>query len=168
MNTPQQGAGPQQGTGAQQPHPQASTDGAPAASGNHTEPGNHTAPGTSAEPVVFDVGKRAVKMFLLGGGICAFIGIMAIYSGLTGHVSGTSGTPAVIIGALFLVPALLFAASWRMMTRPRKFILDGGGITWDDPKGAPWSVRWDELAHVEITYTTKQLRAQGGGVTTQR
>lgn len=161
MNTPLQGADPQR-TGAQEPHPQASTDGTSAA------PGNHAAPGTSAEPIVLDVGKRAVKLFSLGGGICAVVGLLGIYSGLTGHVSGTSGTPAVIIGALFLVPALFFAACWRMLTRPRKLVLDGSGITWDDPRGAPWSVRWDELGRVEITCKTKQLRAPGGGITTRR
>ena len=153
MSTPQQGADPQQGTGAQEPRPQSSTDGTSAAPGNH-------AAGTSAEPVVLDVGKRAVKLFSLGGGVCALIGPLGIYSGLTGHVSGTSGTPAVIIGALFLLPALFVVASWRMLTRPRKFVLDATGITWDDPKGSPWSVRWDELGHVAVAAKTRQVRPQ--------
>ena len=116
---------------------------------------------------MFDLGKRAFRFFLLCGPLCALIGGLSIYSGLTGHVEGSSGTPAVVIGALFLLPALVIALSWRMMTRPRKFVLDAAGITWDDPRGRPWSVRWDELAHVEITYTMKQLRIQGG-FTTQR
>jgi hypothetical protein len=79
------------------------------------------------------------------------VGLIALYAGLAGEVDGGGEVAAVVIGVLFLLPALLVVAFARQVFRPRKLVLEPGGVRWDDPRGNPWAVAWPELAAVVIS-----------------
>jgi hypothetical protein len=106
-------------------------------------------PATS--PVVIDVGQTAGLQAVIGSAVAGAIGLLAIVAGLTGEVDGGGEVVAVIIGVLFLLPAVLTIAFGKLVFRPRKLVFEPGGIRWDDPRGSPWAVAWPELAAVSIS-----------------
>lgn len=115
-------------------------------------------PATAAGPVEIDLGSRARRTIAVGAVVSGGIGLVAVYSALTGGVEGGTGTAvaAGIIGGIFLLIGLLPVVTWRTAARPRKLVLSHDGIRMDDPRGAPWTVAWDELAAVAISRTEKR------------
>lgn len=116
--------------------------------------------GPGGPPVVLDVGKTDGRKVIIGSIVAGSIGLIAIISGLVGAVDGGSGAAiaAIVIGALFLLPAVFTIARRDKVFRPRKLILEPGGVRWDDPHGAPWAVPWSELAAVAISkHSPKQV-----------
>jgi hypothetical protein len=101
--------------------------------------------------VVIDIGQTAGRQAGVGAGVAGAVGLIAIYAGLAGEVDGGGEVAAVVIGVLFLLPALLVVAFAKQVFRPRKLVIEPGGIRWDDPQGLPWAVAWPELAAVSIS-----------------
>ncbi|MEO3868693.1 hypothetical protein ABGB18_07680 [Nonomuraea sp. B12E4] len=109
-------------------------------------------------PVVIDVARDARVKALVGGSVAGVIGIITLFSALTGQVTGGSGTVAVsaVLGLLFLGIGLLPLIAWRKISRPRRLVFDGFGVRWDDPQGRPWAAGWAELAGVGISRTRQR------------
>ncbi|MFC5834196.1 hypothetical protein [Nonomuraea insulae] len=109
-------------------------------------------------PVVIDVGGDAKVKALIGGSIAGLIGLISIFSGLTGQVTGGAGTAVVVVilGLIFLFIGLLPIIAWKKVGRPRKLVFDGFGVRWDDPQGRPWAVAWAELSGVGISRTQQR------------
>ncbi|WP_029720619.1 hypothetical protein [Saccharopolyspora rectivirgula] len=124
---------------------------------------------TEAQPVVLDVGNKAARAVLLGGAVSGAIGLFTYYACLTDQISGGTGTLIVawIIGSVFFGIGLLCAFGWRAASRPRKLIFEAAGIRWDDPKGKPWAVRWEELGGVAVS-RTKERAVQASDHLTRR
>ncbi|WP_460961936.1 hypothetical protein [Parasphingorhabdus pacifica] len=116
-------------------------------------------PSTAGAPMVLDIGKRAGRHAVAGGSVAGGMGILITYAALNGNVSGghTAQVLAWVIGLFLLGMGLLAVLLWKPISRDRKLIVDANGITWHDPRGAPWAVGWPELAGVSIS-RTKQRR----------
>lgn len=112
-------------------------------------------------PVVFNVGGKAAKQILLGGALAGGIGILTIVATLTGQITGGPVAQVIgwVIGLVFTGIGVFCAVMWKAAARPRRLVFDVNGITWDDPRGKPWAVRWDELAGVAIS-RTRQRRVE--------
>jgi hypothetical protein len=108
--------------------------------------------------VVIDVGGDAKVKALIGGSVAGVIGLIAIFSALTGQTTGGAGTGVVvgILGLVFLLIGLSPIIAWRKVSRPRKLVFDGFGVRWDDPQGRPWAVPWEELSGVGISRTQQR------------
>jgi hypothetical protein len=107
--------------------------------------------GPDSSPVVIDIGRTAGRQAVVGSAVAGAIGLVAIVAGLAGEVDGGGEVVAIIIGVLFLLPAVLTIAFGKLVFRPRKLVFEPRGIRWDDPRGAPWAVAWHELATVSIS-----------------
>ncbi|MGH3979535.1 MAG: hypothetical protein ACRDRZ_11140 [Pseudonocardiaceae bacterium] len=114
--------------------------------------------GTSnGTPVVIDLGAKATRQVLPAMLVCLAIGGITIYSVITGQVSG-GRTAAAVLGALLLGLGVLMLACWRVIVRPRRLVLDPAGVHLDDPRGMPFSVRWDELAAAVLSRRIRRSR----------
>jgi hypothetical protein len=93
---------------------------------------------------------------VIGAVVAGAIGLLAVISGLAGAVDGGTGTKVavVVVGALFLLPAILTIAMRKKAFRPRRLVFEPAGIRWDDPQGAPWAIPWRELAAVSLSKHT--------------
>jgi hypothetical protein len=108
-------------------------------------------------PVVVEVGKgnwvKIILMLVVCGGIggvsvvSAFVG--AVDGGVVGRIVG--GT----LGAVFLLLGVLPLALHRRLTRPRRLVIEPAGVRWDDPRGAPWRMAWQEMAAVSVSTAAK-------------
>ncbi|MEV4176989.1 hypothetical protein [Nonomuraea sp. NPDC049709] len=109
-------------------------------------------------PVVIDVGADAKVKALAGGSVAGVIGLLSIFSALTGQVTGGTGTAVVVavLGLVFLFIGLLPVIAWKKIGRPRRLVLDAFGVRWDDPQGRPWAVAWAELSGVGISRTRQR------------
>ncbi|MFI7132388.1 hypothetical protein ACIBQ1_42395 [Nonomuraea sp. NPDC050153] len=109
-------------------------------------------------PVVIDVGGDAKVKALIGGSVAGVLGLMAIFSALTGQTTGGSGSAVAVLllGLVFLFIGLLPIIAWRKISRPRKLVFDGHGVRWDDPQGRPWAAPWAELSGVGISRTRQR------------
>lgn len=96
-------------------------------------------------------------LILLVVALCGGLGVLGIVASLTGGVAGGDGVriAVIVVSLIFFAIALAPLLMARMLTRPRKLIIDPGGIRWDDPRGKPWSVPWGELAGVSISTASK-------------
>jgi hypothetical protein len=115
-----------------------------------------TAPGYGPGAVVLDVGGTDGKKAAIGAAVAGIVGLIALISGITGAVDGGVGigVAMVVVGALFMIPAVFVIARRNKIFRPRKLVFEPAGVRWDDPQGAPWAIPWSELAHVSINKHT--------------
>jgi hypothetical protein len=107
--------------------------------------------------VVFDLGAGGWVRILLAVGLCGGLGVIGLVAAFTGGVSGGTAARigAIVLSLIFLGIALIFLALSPVLTRPRKLIVEPGGLRWADPRGKPWFAPWSELAGVSIsTFTT--------------
>lgn len=93
--------------------------------------------------------RHVVTLSLVLGGI----GLAVLAAALTGGPgepgdSGGGTTVGLVLLALALVPPVL----WRMRPPPRRLLIDGDGLRWDEP-GDAWAVTWRELRKVTFSYT---------------
>ena len=111
-----------------------------------------------AGPVVVDVGKRAAVQVAVGGAVAGGIGLIPLIAAVTGGINGpaVAYVIAVVIGLGFTGIGVLALLNWKKASRPRKLVLDPHGVTWDDPQGQPWAVRWEELSGVAISRTKER------------
>jgi hypothetical protein len=109
-------------------------------------------------PVVIDVGGDAKVKALIGGSVAGAIGLMAVFSALTGQTTGGAGSAVavLVLGLIFLFIGLLPIITWRKLSRPRKLVFDVHGVRWDDPQGRPWAAPWAELSGVGISRTQQR------------
>ncbi|MEV0998898.1 hypothetical protein [Nonomuraea sp. NPDC050202] len=109
-------------------------------------------------PVVLDVGADAKVKALAGGSVAGVIGLIAIFSALTGQTTGGGGTAVAVgvVGLVFLGIGLLPVIAWKKVARPRRLVFDAFGVRWDDPQGRPWAVAWAELSGVGISRTRQR------------
>ncbi|MFI7642604.1 hypothetical protein [Nonomuraea sp. NPDC049400] len=107
---------------------------------------------------MIDVGGDAKVRALIGGSVAGVIGLIAIFSVLTGQTTGGSGSAVVVLvlGLIFLFIGLLPIIAWRKVSRPRRLVFDGFGVRWDDPQGKPWAAPWNELSGVGISRTQQR------------
>ena len=104
-------------------------------------------------PIVIDVAAgngRTVKQGSIG---CGLVGVFFVVVGIVAAINRSTAA-ALVVGALGLV--ILGAGLYALLrpqrfVRPRRLVVDATGIRWDDPKGEPWSLRWDELSAVEVS-----------------
>ncbi|WP_433442980.1 hypothetical protein [Nonomuraea sp. CA-141351] len=115
-------------------------------------------PAFAPPPVVIDVGGDAKVKALIGGSVAGVIGLISIFSALTGQTTGGSGSAVVVLvlGLIFLFIGLLPIIAWRKVSRPRRLVFDGFGVRWDDPQGKPWAAPWNELSGVGISRTQQR------------
>ena len=115
-------------------------------------------PPRGGAPVVLDAGKKAARHTLLGGSVAGGMGILTLYSSMTGHIIGGPGAHAFawFLGVIFTGIGLLAVLTWKFLVRPMRLVFDANGITWDDPRGKPWSVSWPELAGVALSRTQRR------------
>jgi hypothetical protein len=113
-------------------------------------------------PVTIDMAAGSAMKVIGIAAICGGIGLIAIIAALAGAVSGGGGgrIAVIVIGLIFLALGVAPLAKYGTLTRPRKLLIEPGGIRWDDPKGAPWALPWNELAGVAISTATKVSRGQ--------
>ncbi|TDC52710.1 hypothetical protein E1281_18745 [Actinomadura sp. KC345] len=114
-------------------------------------------------PVTVDVGSAQTRQIAVGGVVAGAIGIIAVVSALTGNVDGGTGTrvAAFVIGLVFTLIGVLPLLLWRVAFRPRRIHFNADGLSWDDPSGAPWTVRWSELGEVTLAYPAPDVRTPG-------
>lgn len=103
-------------------------------------------------PIVIDLGSgnRTVRKGSIG---CGLVGLFFVVIGVIAAVNRSTAA-AIIVGIVGLV--VLALGSYPLLRpkafgRPRRLVVDTTGITWDDPKGEPWALRWDELSTVEVS-----------------
>ncbi|WP_248960718.1 hypothetical protein [Sphaerisporangium perillae] len=105
-----------------------------------------------------DVGAGSKGKAVAGGVVAGALGLISVFSALTGQVEGGGATAAVVgvLGVVFIAIALLPVLTWRKITRPRKLVIEQPGIRWDDPAGRSWAVAWSELAAVAVSRTVQR------------
>ncbi|GAA4204789.1 hypothetical protein [Actinocatenispora rupis] len=121
-------------------------------------------------PTVLDMGKGNWVMIVLTLVVCGGIGGVAVVSSIIGLASGGPVGGQLVggaIGTVFLGIGVLPLIMYRRLTRPRRVIIDGYGVRWDDPKGAPWLMPWGDLAAVAVSTATK-VSGVGSGLITRR
>ena len=111
-------------------------------------------------PVAVDVGNAQTRQIAVGGTVAGAIGLIAVVSAITGNVDGGTGTriAAFVLGLVFTLIGALPLLMWRIAFRPRRILFDADGLRWDDPRGAPWAVRWSELGGVTLAYPSPDIR----------
>jgi hypothetical protein len=88
------------------------------------------------------------------------LGLIAIVGGVVETVGGRlGGLIALAFGLAFLGIGMVPVVNRRRAFRPRRLLIEQAGVRWDDPRGQPWAVRWQELAAVVIA---RREPASGG------
>ncbi|NYH79879.1 hypothetical protein FHR84_003217 [Actinopolyspora biskrensis] len=107
----------------------------------------------TAQPVVYDVGRRLRRNVLVGGVVLGPFGVLLLIGAFRGGVGGGTGARVltVLFGGVLLGAALLVLLFWPVFSRPQQLFLEPSGVRWHDPRGKPFAVRWEELATVEIS-----------------
>ncbi len=101
--------------------------------------------------MVIDVGKTAGRQAIVGAAVSGSLGTITLVAGLSGGTEGGAAVVAMVLGVLFLLPAILVVAMSKQVLRPRKLVFEAAGVRWDDPQGQPWAVEWRELAAVSVS-----------------
>jgi hypothetical protein len=111
-------------------------------------------------PIVFDVRKSTRRHLVTGAVIGAVLGVPALVSGVVGLFADDPPVVGlavmIVLGLLLSAMPVITIARWKVMQRPHQLVVEQPGIRWDDPRGAPWAVRWSELdivmVHGELTH----------------
>lgn len=113
---------------------------------------------TYPQPVVIDVGARSRRRVLIGSLVAGALGITALVGAVSAFTAGETagGVMGSLVGSLLSGVALLGALNWKRVTRPRLLVFDAAGVRWDDPRGTPWVVAWQELGAVSISRTRER------------
>lgn len=107
----------------------------------------------TAQPVVYDVGKRVRRNVLVGGAVLGPFGLILLVGAFRGSVDGGAGARVFtgLFGSALLGMALLVLLFWPVLSRPQQLFLESSGVRWHDPRGKPFAIRWEELAAVELS-----------------
>lgn len=119
-------------------------------------------------PVVLNVAAASNVKIIVGCVIAGVIGLVTVVSVLLDKVEGGTGARIVggVIGSICLLAALVPLLTFPITFRPRKLVVEPAGIRWDDPRGKPWALRWQELGAVAISTAEKVTRGTGSGFST--
>ncbi|WP_139219602.1 hypothetical protein [Actinopolyspora alba] len=111
---------------------------------------NSAAPGIT--PAVFDLGKRLRRNALVGALVLGPFGVLVLLGSITNNVDGPAAARVFsgIFGAALVGVAVLIALLWPVISRTQQLVLEHTGIRWHDPRGRPFSIRWQELAEIEV------------------
>jgi hypothetical protein len=105
----------------------------------------------SGPPMVFETGRADARRFVIASAVLITLGMIAVIGGAAETVNGRmGGLIAVGFGVVFLGIGLVPVVNRKRAFRPRRLVIEQAGIRWDDPKGEPWAVRWQELAAVAL------------------
>lgn len=115
-----------------------------------------SAPGP-AQPVVFDLAAGGWARILLAVAVLGGLSGIGIVSAFTGGVLGgpAARIGVIVLSVIFLGMAVAALALGPILTRPHRLIVEPEGLRWDDPRGKPWYVPWNELAGVSISTFTR-------------
>ena len=122
-------------------------------------------------PIVIDAGKRFSFQMLAGGLVGAFFGGSALVAAIFGTDAPLFGRIIFwVLGLGFGLPGLLGVFGWLFTHKlPRKLIFDEQGIHWDEPRGAGWSIGWDDVEKVAVNAAGgTSLTVRNPGVTIVR
>jgi hypothetical protein len=102
-------------------------------------------------PAVIEVGRADARRFVIAAVVLITLGLVAIVGGAVEAFRGRmGGLIAIAFGVVFLLIGLVPVFNRKRAFRPRRLIIEQAGIHWNDPKGEPWAVRWQELAGVAL------------------
>ncbi|SDP65200.1 hypothetical protein SAMN04487905_106281 [Actinopolyspora xinjiangensis] len=112
-------------------------------------PGAETA---GITPAVFDLGKRLRRNALAGGLVLGPFGALVLLGSITDNVDGPTAARvfAGVFGAALVGIAVLIALLWPVISRPQQLVIEHTGIRWHDPRGRPFTIRWEELAEIAV------------------
>jgi hypothetical protein len=120
-----------------------------------------------SQPVVVDVAagnNKTVRGGSIGCGVLSLLflvpAVVGAFQGEAGFAIGLGLTGLVILG-IGLVPIV----AKDVFLRPRRFVFDLNGIRWEDPKGAPWFLRWAELGAVVVSTSGPRITSDLHGGT---
>ena len=103
-------------------------------------------------PIVVDVAAGNSRTIRNGSIGCGLVGVFFVVVGVIAAVNRSTAA-AIVVGLLGLVVLVLGVYPLlrpEAFLRQRRLVVDAEAIRWDDPKGEPWTLRWDELSAVEI------------------
>jgi hypothetical protein len=101
--------------------------------------------------VVIGIGKADARRFVAASAVALTLGLIATIGGAVETVNGRmGGLIAAGFGVALLLVGLVPVFRRKRYFRPRQLVIEQAGIRWDDPKGEPWAVGWQELAAVAL------------------
>jgi hypothetical protein len=102
-------------------------------------------------PAVIETGRADSRRFVVASVVMLSLGLVATIGGAVEAAGGRmGGLIAIGFGVAFLAIGLVPVVNRKRMFRPRRLVIEQAGIRWDDPKGEPWSVQWQELTAVAL------------------
>jgi hypothetical protein len=88
---------------------------------------------------------------IIASAIIIPLGLFATVGGVVATLGGRlGGIIALVFGLACVGIGLVPVFNRRRAFRPRQLVIEQAGIRWDDPRGEPWAVRWQELAAVAL------------------
>lgn len=111
-------------------------------------------------PVVVNIGRTSARQGLVGGALAAFFGIVAFIGAFSSGAPAGMRVASAVVGVLFLLVAVVLAASVPMVARRRYAVLDPYAFLWSDPGGESVTLPWDTISSV----TTKSTVVRGSTV----
>ncbi|SDK68844.1 hypothetical protein SAMN04487820_1119 [Actinopolyspora mzabensis] len=101
---------------------------------------------------MFDLGKRLRRNALIGALVLGPFGLLVLFGSITNNVDGPAAARVFsgIFGAALLGVAVLIALLWPVISRTQQLVLEHTGIRWHDPRGRPFTIRWQELAEIVV------------------
>jgi len=120
-----------------------------------------------AEPVTVDFRAFYARRVVPSGVALGVLGLFLIgYPFIAGYpVLETVG--ALVVAAICLVLPVLMLVRFRTWFRPRALVFGPDGVSWSDPRGAPFDVTWPELSSValyeRVDLSPEQIRAAEDG-----
>ncbi|OLT12851.1 hypothetical protein BJF79_21390 [Actinomadura sp. CNU-125] len=109
------------------------------------------------------IGSLRTRFLFTTGAVFFVLGFYTVFYSLVGDMEGGADSRAVSIlfgiamALLGLFPALL----WWWVIRPRRLVFDAAGLHRIDPRGAPWTVRWEELERITFSFPQLVGRPKG-------
>lgn len=123
----------------------------------HTHSGNPLGPRvpmpTASTGVLLDLSSKARRKVFAGAVLAGVLGLTVMLLAIFG-VIGEGGVLRVTTGALgagFLGLSLIAVMCWRVIARDRRLRISPHGLRWDEDHGSSFTLRWQELASVELT-----------------
>ncbi|HEY4455624.1 MAG TPA: hypothetical protein VGN81_15035 [Pseudonocardiaceae bacterium] len=121
-----------------------------------TDPQTLAVPATQdKDAVVVNIGRTTAWHGLVGGGLAALFGALAVVGAANGAATnGASNLVVALVGLPFCLIGLATAGSVLVLVRPRSIVLDRHGFTWDDPRVSSFVVAWRDLASLTVETAT--------------
>ncbi|MGJ7907257.1 hypothetical protein ACOQFL_12335 [Actinopolyspora sp. H202] len=124
------------------------------------QPDGPNSPAAGITPAVFDLGKRLRRNALVGALVLGPFGVLVLLGSITNNVDGPMAARVFsgIFGAVLIGVAVLIALLWPVISRTQQLVLEHTGLRWHDPRGRPFTIRWQELAEIVVHRKWKPSR----------